>query len=149
MKMQGRKSHNCFIVNGFALVKLLVVIAIIAILASMLLPALNMARDKAKTIACASNLKQLGTATINYLGDYDARIPFFLDLAAGKYRSVSAPAWYTRLAPYVNVKNSISNPWYYFEMQKAPTVFSCPMDLIKYPTRWPVTVKNRVLKNFF
>jgi prepilin-type N-terminal cleavage/methylation domain-containing protein len=57
--------------RAFTLIELLVVIAIIAILAAILFPVFAQAREKARQASCISNLKQIATATILYIQDYD------------------------------------------------------------------------------
>jgi prepilin-type N-terminal cleavage/methylation domain-containing protein/prepilin-type processing-associated H-X9-DG protein len=61
--------------KGFTLIELLVVIAIIAILAAILFPVFAQAREKARSIACTSNLKQIDLAIIMYTQDYDETYP--------------------------------------------------------------------------
>ena len=95
----------------FTLIELLIVIAIIAILASMLLPALNQARNKASQIACTNNQKQLFLVLHAYLDASDTRLPVY-DNVIWK----GAPEWMHRLKDMGLVKTA---DWKRYSCSKA------------------------------
>ncbi|HEY3329883.1 MAG TPA: DUF1559 domain-containing protein [Capsulimonadaceae bacterium] len=94
--------------KAFTLIELLVVIAIIAILAAILFPVFATAREKARQTSCASNLKQLGLAFVQYEQDFDEWNPKGRDGTGGFF----ADGWAYCLYPYV----------------KSTAVFTCPDD---------------------
>jgi prepilin-type N-terminal cleavage/methylation domain-containing protein/prepilin-type processing-associated H-X9-DG protein len=99
MKTLSRASPNA----GFTLLELLTVIAVLALLASCLLPALQRAKARARATMCLGNLHQFGLATASYALDA-GRLPSFLGWLYGPARGTQGDVTAGQLYPYINTK---------------------------------------------
>ena len=114
--------HNFKINAGFTLLELLIVIAIIAMLAAMLLPALSRAKEASRAAACQGNLKQFAYGAIQYSGDYNDYTLTYTN--ASPFGSASNNSWYGTIGIYLALGSTPTDIALKFTTQN--TIYVCP-----------------------
>lgn len=106
--------------RGFTLIELLVVVSIIAVLAALLLPAINLVRESARSTQCQSNLRQLHMGTMGFVSDNHGLIPKSYSKVTG-----SSDFWFARIAPYIEASRG-GDHFTDLDHERKSVVFGCP-----------------------
>ena len=125
--MIKKKHPHC--PRSFTLIELLVVIAVIAILAAMLLPALQQARDKGKSIKCLNNFSQIGKMTQQYISDYKGYYPRHTSKAG--FAAGDPYIWFHYSAFFLYAPKKVSNErfasiYLYNKKKLVVSAYACP-----------------------
>jgi prepilin-type N-terminal cleavage/methylation domain-containing protein/prepilin-type processing-associated H-X9-DG protein len=115
--------------NGFTLIEMLVVMAVLAVLAALLLPVLARARASARTTTCVSNLRQLGSAFAMYAQDHDERLPDFHSDPESVAAAAGLLYWHDRFCRGLSLApDEVSFVMLLEPYVRSPEVAFCPAD---------------------
>jgi prepilin-type N-terminal cleavage/methylation domain-containing protein/prepilin-type processing-associated H-X9-DG protein len=133
--------------GGFTLIELLVVIAIIAILAAMLLPALNKAKEQANITACMNNQKQLQTAWLMYVADFNETMPTnSWNHQGGNSAGGTADSWVVGNAGSPLQANITGGSL--FPYSKGTGIYHCPSDQSRMFTGGQLRLRSYSMCNY-
>jgi general secretion pathway protein G len=123
--------------NGFTLIELLAAIAVVAILAAILIPAVSKVRESANAATCVNNLRQIASASMLYANNNGGRLP-----TQGSQAGSGSSFWFQKIAPYIGADEDISPA----DAERQIEAYRCPSALAQHtPGNEP---RNNAIKTY-